>query len=141
MDVDRDRRTVEEFFRIEAIVPFMVNQRRDYLVAVNGVQGLQQMLYDVFVECSRPQPPMGIKQWSARLTPAQRQILAALPVAAPARDPIIIALHAVINAMRTQGRAAVTACGCGWPADLADGVQRFVDRSLPCPGRVPAEET
>lgn len=129
---DRERllSMVEEFFRVEAIAPLMLNQRRDYLLVVNGVQGMQRLLYEVFVQCNQPQPPMGIKQWSARLTPEQRQILTALPVAAPERDSIIAALRAVVHAMRTAGRAAVTRCGCRWPADLDDGVQRFVDRSL-----------
>jgi hypothetical protein len=129
-DLGRVRETAEEFFRVEAIVPVMLNQRRDYLVAVNGVQGLQRMLYDVFVECNQPQPPMGIKPWSARLTPQQRQILTALPVAAPDHDSIVVALRAVVHAMRTAGRAAVTRCGGSWPVDLDDGVQRFVDRSI-----------
>jgi hypothetical protein len=132
-DVDRLRWMVEEFFRVEAIAPFMLNQRRDYLCVVKGVQDLQRMLYDVFVECNQPQPPMGIKQWSARLTPGQRRILTALPVAAPERDSIVVALRAVVNAMHTAGRAAVTACGGSWPIDLDNGVQQFVDRSLPAP--------
>lgn len=133
-DLDRLRWMVEEFFRVEAIAPFMLNQRRDYLCVVKGVQDLQHMLYGVFVESNQPQPPMGVKQWSARLTPEQLQILTALPVAAPERESIVAALRAVVNAMRTAGRAAVTACGCSWPADLDDGVQRFVDQSLPARG-------
>jgi hypothetical protein len=132
-DLDRLRSTVEEFFRVEAIVPVMLNQRRDYLAAVNGVQSLQLMLYNVFVECNQPQPPMGIKQWTARLTPEQRQILTALPVAAPEHDSIAVGLRAAGNAMRTAGRAAVTACGGTWPVDLDEGVQRFVDQSVPAP--------
>jgi hypothetical protein len=132
-DPGRLRWMVEEFFRIAAIAPFMLNQRRDHLVVVQGVQDLQRMLYQVFVECNQPQPPMGIKQWSARLTPGQQQILIALPVAAPGRDSLVVALRVVVNAMRTDGRAAVTACGCSWPADLDNGVQRFVDRTLPTP--------
>jgi Nucleotidyltransferase domain len=130
-DLVRLRGLVEEFFRIEAIAPFMLNQRRDYLVVVSGVQSMQRMLYDVFVESNQPQPPMGIKQWSARLTPEQRRVLTALPVAAPERDSITVALRAVVHAMRTAGRAAVTRCGCDWPVDLDDGVQRFFDRSVP----------
>ena len=129
-NLDRLHGTVEEFFRIEAIVPLMLNERRDYLCAVNGVQALQRMLYDVFVECNQPQPPMGIKQWSARLTPEQRQILTALPVAASGNDSIAAALRATGHAMRTAGRSAVTGCGGSWPADLDDGVLRFVDQSL-----------
>lgn len=129
-DPQRLRDLVEEFFRIEAMTPQMLIERGDYLVVVNGVQGLQGMLYDVFVECNQPQPPMGIKQWSARLTPEQRQILTGLPVAAPEPGSIVTALRAVVDAMRTSGRAAVTACGGSWPTDLDEGVQRFVDASL-----------
>jgi len=29
--------------------------------------------------------------------------------------------------------AAVTACGGAWPADLDEGVQWFVDQSVPAP--------
>jgi hypothetical protein len=130
-DRGRLRATVEEFFRIEAITPFMLNQRRDYLCVVQGVQDLQRILYNVFVECNQPQPPMGIKQWSARLTPDQREILTALPVAAPDTRSLVAALRAVGDAMRTAGRAAVTASGGDWPAELDDGVRRFVDQSLP----------
>jgi hypothetical protein len=130
-DLDRLRTTVEEFFRIEAIAPFMLNQRHDYLCVVQGVQDLQRILYNVFVECNQPQPPMGVKQWSARLTPGQREILTALPVAPPEPAALAAALRAVGDAMRTAGRAAVTACGGDWPADLDDGARRFVDQSLP----------
>jgi Nucleotidyltransferase domain len=129
-DLDKLRRLVEEFFRVEAIAPFMLNERHGYLVVVSGVQGLHRLLYDVFVECNQPQPPMGIKQWSARLTPEQRQILTALPVAAPERGSLVAALRAVGSAMRTSGRAAVSAYGGDWPAGLDEGVQRFTDRSL-----------
>jgi Nucleotidyltransferase domain len=132
-NLDRLRSAVEEFFRVEAIVPVMLNQRRDYLAAVNGVQSLQLMLYNVFVESNQPQPPMGIKQWTARLTPEQRQVLTALPVAAPEHDSIAAALRATGNAMRISGRAAVIACGGTWPVDLDEGVQRFVDQSVPAP--------
>jgi hypothetical protein len=132
-DLGRLRWIVDEFFRVEAIAPFMLNQRRDLLCVVNGVQSLQHLLYQVFVECNQPQPPMGVKQWSARLTPGQQQILTALPVAGPERDSIITALHAVGSAMRTAGRAAATGCGCDWPIDLDHGAQRFVDQNLPCP--------
>ncbi len=74
---------------------------------------------------------MGIKQWSARLTPEQRGILTALPVAAPQARSLVAAPRAVGDAMRTAGRAAVTASGGERPVDLDDGVRRFVDQSLP----------
>jgi hypothetical protein len=130
-DVARMQAIVEEFLRIQAIAPFMLWERRDLLVVVSGVQGLQQMLYDLLVESNQPQPPMGIKQWSARLTGEQRALLTALPVAAPDESSLASALRGVVDAMRTRGRAALTRCGGEWPVELDDGVQRFFDRSIP----------
>jgi hypothetical protein len=130
-DVARLQALVEEFFRIQAIAPFMLMERRDLLVVVSGVQAMQQMVYDLFVESNQPQPPMGIKQWSARLTTEQRDLLIALPVAAPDERSIVAALRGVVDAMRTAGRAALARCGGEWPVELDDGVQRFFDRSMP----------
>lgn len=129
-DPERLRQIAEEFFRVEAIAPAMIDHRRDYLLVAGGVHDMQVMLYRLFVECNQPQPPMGVKQWSARLTARQREILTALPVARPERESVVTALHAVVTAMRTEGRAAATACGCDWPVDLDDGVQRYVDQAL-----------
>jgi hypothetical protein len=129
-DIARMQAIVEEFLRIQAIAPFMLFERRDLLVVVSGVQALQQMLYDLFVESNQPQPPMGIKQWSARLTGEQRALLTALPVAAPDETSLVSALRGVVDAMRTAGREALTRCGGGWPVELDEGVQRFFDRSI-----------
>jgi hypothetical protein len=81
----------------------MLNQRRDYLCVAQGVQDLHRILYNV----------------------------TALPVAPPEPAALAVALRAAGDAMRTAGRAAVTASGGDWPADLADGVHRFVDQNLP----------
>jgi hypothetical protein len=129
-DIARMQAIVEEFLRIQAIAPFMLFERRDLLVVVSGVQAMQQMLYDLFVESNQPQPPMGIKQWSARLTSEQRALLTALPVAAPDESSIVSALRGVVDAMRTAGRESLTRCGGGWPVELDEGVQRFFDRSI-----------
>jgi hypothetical protein len=121
---------VEEFFRILAISPLMLYRRRDYLVVLDGVHALRQMLYDVFVESNQPLPPMGIKQWSAKLTAEQREILHSLPAATPDRESLVPAMRAVVEAMRTDGRHAATSCGCNWPVRLEDGVMRFFDEAL-----------
>jgi hypothetical protein len=124
---------VEEFFRILAISPFMLDQRRDYLVVLEGVHTLRQMLYDVFVESNQPLPPMGIKQWSAKLTPQQREIMHALPAATPDRDSLVSAMRTVVEAMRTAGRRAAVSCGCRWPGRLEDEVMRFFNEALDQP--------
>lgn len=121
---------IEEFFRILAISPLMLDQRRDYLVVLEGVHALRQMLYDVFVESNQPLPPMGIKQWSAKLNRGQREILHSLPAAGPDRDSLVPALRAVVEVMRTAGRHAAVSCGCSWPVRLEDGVMRFFNEAL-----------
>lgn len=124
---------VEEFFRILAISPFMLDQRRDYLVVLEGVHTLRHMLYDVFVESNQPLPPMGVKQWSAKLTPEQREIMHALPAATPDRDSLVPALRTVVEAMRTAGRRGAASCGCQWPVRLDDEVTRFFNEAMDQP--------
>ena len=121
---------IEEFFRILAISPFMLDHRRDYLVVLEGVHSLKQLLYDVFVESNQPRVPMGIKQWSAKLTPEQHGVMLALPAATPNRHSLIFAMRAVVDVMRTAGRRAAVSCGCQWPANLEDEVMRFFNEAL-----------
>ncbi len=91
------------------------------------------MLYDVFVESNQPLPPMGIKQWSAKLTPEQREIMHALPAATSDRESLISAMRTVVEAMRTAGRRAAVPCGCQWPGRLEDEVMRFFNEALDQP--------
>lgn len=43
---------VSEFWRIQSIFPFMINDRKDLLVARSGVNASAQLLYDLFVEAN-----------------------------------------------------------------------------------------
>lgn len=50
---------ITEFWRQQAILPMMLDVRRDLLGALLGVQQARQMLYDVFVESNQPLPATG----------------------------------------------------------------------------------
>src|SRR5699024_10261887 len=78
-DVERIAMIIEEFWRIQSIFPAMIDGRGDLLCAQSGIRTGTQMLYDTFVECNQPLPPMGVKQFSARLTDAQVTVLESLP--------------------------------------------------------------
>lgn len=121
---------VEEFLRRQAIFPAAVVARRDWLLGVVGVMGCQQLLYDVFVEVNQPLPPTGVKQWSAKLTPEQRELLGGLPNPQPDRESVIDAMRSVVDAFRTAGRAAAEAAGVRWPDQLDCGVQRYFEAAL-----------
>jgi hypothetical protein len=128
--VERLAAIVEEFFREQAIFPAAVVARQDWLLGVVAVSVTHRMLYDLFVETNQPLPAMGIKRWSARLTPHQRDVLAALRPPAAERDSTIDAMWAARHAIRTHGRHAVETAGGGWPQHLDDTVARYLQSEL-----------
>jgi nucleotidyltransferase-like protein len=122
---DRLADLIEEFLRQQAIFPAAVVARGDWLLGVAGVSNAHQLLYQLFVESNQPLPPMGVKQYSSRLTPGQRAVLAALPAPQADRDAVVAAMRAAVTAFRTAGRAAATAAGATWPDHLDEAIQRY----------------
>jgi hypothetical protein len=129
-DAARLSAIVEEFFRQQAIFPAAVVAREDWLLGVVGVMATQHLLYQVFVETNQPLPPMGVKQWSSRLSAEQRAVLESLPVPAPTREATIRAMLAVRAAMLTHGRSAVENLGCRWPDTVDAAVAAYYAREL-----------
>jgi hypothetical protein len=86
------------------------------------------MLYQLFVESNSPLPPMGVKQWSSRLTEQQRRILTELVPPGARRDDVIAAMRAMRTAISTHGRAVVEAAGGVWPTDVDEAMQAYWQR-------------
>jgi hypothetical protein len=116
---------VVELLRQSAIFPAAVIARGDWLLGQESVISYRSLLYRIFVEANQPLPPMGVKQWSSRLTPGQRDMLAGLPLPSPDRDSVVACIVEVRRALRTHGRAAVEAAGGTWPVDLDDAMARL----------------
>jgi len=113
---------VTEFLRQSAIFPAAVLARQDWLLGQESVHSYRTLLYRIFLEANQPLPATGVKQWSSRLTPEQREVLAALPLPAPDREAVVAAIVSARRALRAHGRAAVEASGGTWPADLDDAM-------------------
>jgi hypothetical protein len=124
-DPDRIAAIVEEFYRQQVIFPAAVVARRDWLLGVVGVQNTHLMLYQLLVATNEPLPPMGIKQWSSRLTPWQRTLLTDLPQPRADRESVTEAMRAVRHVFRTTGRDRVLALGFPWPDDVDARVARY----------------
>jgi hypothetical protein len=120
----------EEFLRQMAIFPAAVVARQDWLLGVVGVQNVHLMLYQLLVEANQPLPPMGIKQWSAKLTSRQRQVCATLPAPTPSPAGVLTAMRAAAAAFRREARTVLAACDVSWPADFDDAVRRYWEREL-----------
>ncbi len=129
-DGQRMLEIVEEFYRQQTIFPAAVVARQDWLLGVVGVINTQTMLYQLLVEANQPLPVMGIKQWSARLTPDQRLALEGLPVPQPNRDSVIAAMLAAREAFRTLGRRTVSGLGVAWPENLDEAVADYYAKEL-----------
>ncbi len=113
-----------------AIFPAAVVARQDRLLGVVGVQGAQLLLYELFVEANQPLPPMGVKQWSAKLTPRQRQICASLPAPTPSRAVVLGVMRTAAAAFRREAQAVLGACDVPWPTDFDQAVRRHWQAEL-----------
>lgn len=132
-DPDKITGIISEFWRIQSIFPFMINERKDLLVARSGVDVSAQLIYDLFVESNQPLPPMGVKQFSRRLTDQQRRVLESVPAYGADRDSLIAADLWVCDAMETYGRPAAERVGAGYPTKLANAVREFLARTVERP--------
>jgi len=116
--------------RLDVVLELAGAPRRDWLLGVVGVQNVHMMLYQLFVEANQPLPPMGIKQWSAKLTARQRQVCAALPAPTASPAGVLTAMRAAAAAFRQEAMAVLAANDGCWPADFDDAVRRYWEREL-----------
>jgi len=132
---DEERRTPDvatmeaiasEFARQLAIFPDAVVARGDWLLGQEAVHNYRTFLYQLYVETNQPLLPMGVKQWSAKLTAAQRDTLAALPLPAAERAAVIDAMQQVAKVLQAEGRELVERAGGVWPQAAVDaGLARW----------------
>lgn len=91
------------------------------------------LLYQLFVESNQPLPPMGPKQWSAKLAPVQAEVLRALPVPQPRKASVLAARREALRAFIEHARPIAERCGVPWPTELQEAVQAFLRRELDLP--------
>ena len=124
-DPDRMQAIVVEMLRQAAIFPAAVVAREDWLLGQQAVHNYGVMLYQLFVESNAPLPPMGVKQWSSRLTEEQRRILTELVPPRARRDDVIVAMRAMRTTICTHGRAVLEASGGVWPAVADEAMHAY----------------
>jgi hypothetical protein len=123
----------DEFLRQMTIFPAAVVARGDWLLGVVGVHGAQLLLYELFVAANQPLPPMGVKQWSAKLTAAQRDVCAGLPAPTATSDSVVAAMSATATAFLGAASQILAANEVPWPADFERAVCRYWPEELGWP--------
>lgn len=114
-------RMVREFFRTTGM-PEVLTVRQDWLLATEHIHQLRLALYDLYVEANKPAPPMGVKQWSARLTPAQRDAMASLPTGAASVEELADAHVRIAREFLAVARPLVD----DWPHELEAAARAHV---------------
>lgn len=107
---------VTEYFRVSAVETIVV--RDDWLLAREHLHVVASLIYRLFVEANAPLPAMGVKQWSAKLTPPQRAAMASLPTTATTIEELRAAHLAMAALFVTNAEALIGVLGATWPEEL-----------------------
>jgi hypothetical protein len=108
---------VQDFFHFSAMGE-VLSVREDWLLAAEHLHLLRDLLYKLDVEANQPQPPMGLKRWTDKLTPEQAEVLRAVPTSAGSRDELIAAHLQVSQAFLGTARPLARSLGVEWPDEL-----------------------
>ena len=108
---------VEDWFHFSAMLE-VVLVREDWLLAAEHLHLLRDLLYKLFVEGNQPLPPTGLKRWSEKLAPGQRDVLASLPTSAGSRAEVVDAHLAVARAFLGAARPLARRIEVPWPTAL-----------------------
>ena len=119
---------ITEYFRMSAIETILV--RQDWLLAREHLHVVSSLTYRLFVEANAPQPPMGVKQWSTRLTPAQRDALLELPATANDLEELRRAHVAMARLFVPNAEVLAARLDVEWPATLERAAAAHLSRHL-----------
>jgi len=116
---------IEEFFRDYGMSD-VVAARRDLLLGNEATHLVRSLLYQLFCEANAPLAPRGVKQWSAKLTAAQRELLERLPTGGSDFAAMLAAHEAVSQAFAASARKIAAAHGVVWPEELEAATRRHL---------------
>jgi hypothetical protein len=125
---DAVRALITEYFRVSAVEAILV--RDDWLLAREHLHLVGSLVYRLFAESNAPLPPMGVKQWSTKLTPPQRAALASLPASAADVEELRAAHLVVAEVFLANAEAMATSLGIAWPDALERAAAAHVGAQL-----------
>lgn len=114
---DRVSSLVESWFHFSAMLETIL-VREDWLLAAEHLHFLGGLVYQLCAEANAPLPPMGVKQWSTKLTDGQRVLLEQLPTAARSPEELSEAHLALSRAFLGIARPLAAELRATWPEDL-----------------------
>jgi predicted nucleotidyltransferase len=128
---------VEDWFHFSAMLEVLL-LREDWLLAAEHLHLLRDLLYKLFVEANQPLPATGLKRWSEKLTPGQRDVLASLPTSATSRPGVVDAHLRLAGAFLGAARPLARRLDVAWPTALEEAATRHLRTVLDVADPYPA---
>jgi predicted nucleotidyltransferase len=128
---------VQEWFHFSAMLEVLL-VREDWLLATEHLHFLRDLLYKLYVEGNQPLPATGLKRWSEKLTPEQRDVLASLPTSAGGRPEVVDAHLRLARAFLGAARPLARRLEVPWPTALEEAATRHLRAVLDLPDPYPA---
>lgn len=119
---------ITEYFRTNAVETILV--RDDWLLAREHIHAVTSLIFRLLTEANAPLPPMGVKQWSTKLTPAQATALAGLPTDCHDLETLRDAHLRLATVFINNAVDLADQLGCSWPHELEAAAAAHLQRHL-----------
>jgi hypothetical protein len=122
---------VKEFYRVVTLAPLGIG-RKEYIVALSGIELLRRMTIDLMLEENGvgPQQRGGALRLNPFLTLDQIQLLQSLPAVAAERDSLHRCQKAIANIFVPKAKALAVRIGMEWPSALEEASQKHLKEHL-----------
>jgi len=121
----------KEFYRVVTFAPLGIG-RKEYIVALSGIELLRRMTVDLMLEENGvgPQQRGGALRLNPFLTAAQIQLLQSLPAVAAERDSLLRCQKAIANIFVPRAKALAARIGMEWPSALEEASRAHLKSQL-----------
>lgn len=122
---------VQEFYRVVTLAPLGIG-RKEYIVALSGIELLRRMTVDLMLEENGigPQQRGGALRLNPFLTPEQIELLESLPAVAAERDSLLRCQKAIASIFVPRAKALAARIGMEWPSALEDASRAHLKSQL-----------
>ncbi len=119
---------ITEYFRINAVETILV--RDDWLLAREHVHVISTLIYRLLSEANAPLPPMGVKQWSTKLTPEQAAAMSSLPTGCSDLASLRDAHQRLATLFVSNADELADRLDIDWPQQLEDAASMHLKHYL-----------
>jgi hypothetical protein len=120
---------INEFLRVLGLLAVAIG-RKEYLLAIAGVDLLRMMLFNLLSEEVERADKGGMMAWSRRLSAEQLSLLTTIPPVSPTRRSVIDAHLACAAAFLPRARKMAEKWAIEWPRAFEEATWQYLEREV-----------